>query len=198
MTHVGNLGLSALHASPEFNTALANLKFDFSLFKIEAPAEYKGLGESLSSRRKIDAEDGSSHITARKLGALFEDSIPETPNVFQAYGRRVTQIAQTPQYNPKGTRADGPFADHVGADGTTIWAAATSGKGAIAVHLLACLLARMWKAPEAISIWTEILAQRKEAVRGQMKSETFPLNALAASQIEVRREQLAEWDASAR
>ncbi|KAI4117187.1 MAG: hypothetical protein LQ338_007598 [Usnochroma carphineum] len=198
MTQLGSLGVSALQASQEFNAALAHLKFDFSLVKIEAPAEYQGLGKSLSKRRKIDAEGGSSHVTARKLGALFEDAIPETPHIFQAYGRRVTQIAQTPQYNPKGTRADGPFADHVGADGTTIWAAATSGRGAIAVHLLACLLARMWKAPEAISIWTELLAQRKEAAREQMKSDTFPVNALAASQIEVRREQLAEWDASAR
>ena len=77
--------------------------------------------------------------------------IPDTPHVFQAYGRRATEIAEIPHLNPKGTSADGPFADHVGADGTTIWAAATSGKGAIAVHLLACLLARIWKAPEAIS-----------------------------------------------
>ena len=110
---------------------------------MDAPAEYQGLGQSLSEKRKSDAEGGSSHITARKLGALFEDAIPEAQHVFQAYGRRVTEIAQSPHHNPKGTSAHGPFVEHGGADGTTIWAAATSGTGAIAVHLLACLLARI-------------------------------------------------------
>jgi hypothetical protein len=35
---------------------------------------------------------------------------------------------------------DGIFSDFTGADGTSIWAAATSGSGAISVHLLACML----------------------------------------------------------
>ena len=47
---------------------------------------------------------------------------------------------------PPGSKSDGPFADHVGADSTTIWAAATSGTEAIAVHLLACMHAYGLKA----------------------------------------------------
>lgn len=50
------------------------------------------------------------------------------------------------------------FADHVGADGTSLWAAATSGKSTITVHLLGCMIARIWKAAEAVSIWTELVA----------------------------------------
>ncbi len=195
---MAQLSASLLSGTQELNLALAHLKFDFSLIKMEAPLEYKGLGQALSEKRKSDAEEGSSHITARKLGALFEDAIPEAQHVFQAYGRRVTEIAQSPHYNPKGSSTDGPFAEHVGADGTTIWAAATSGRGAIAVHLLACLLARIWKAPEAISIWTELVARRKDALREQSNAQTFHISALAAAQVLLTRTQLAEWDASAR
>lgn len=59
------------------------------------------------------------------------------------HGRRVTEIAEMPSVNPKGSQSDGAFADHVGADRTTIWAAATSGQEVIAIHLLACMLARI-------------------------------------------------------
>jgi len=90
-------------AGQENTLALANLEFDFTLIKIKAPVEYRGLGECLSKKLKDAAEDGISHITARKLGAL------------QAYGRRVTEIAQMPDINPRGTESDGAFVDHVGA-----------------------------------------------------------------------------------
>jgi hypothetical protein len=86
----------------------------------------------------------------------------------------------------------------MGADGTTIWAAATSGKGAIAVHLLACMLARIWTGPEATSIWVELVAQRKQELARLQCNDSVYLSNLAASQVFLGREQLRDWDASAR
>jgi hypothetical protein len=107
--------------------------------------------------RRKQAEIGSSHTTARKLGALFEHILPSTPELFKAYGQRASHIAVFPASSVVGSLNSGPFASHVGVDGTSIWAAATSGKRAIAVHLLACMLARIWKGPEAISVWVELV-----------------------------------------
>ena len=178
--------------------ALANGNFEFSLVRIDASAEYGGLGAALSSRRRSAAEYGTSHRTARKLGALFEQILPLTPSLFKAYGLRASEIAQSPSVNPKGSQAYGPFAEHIGVDGTNIWAAATSGKGAVAIHLLACMLARLWPPSEAIAIWEQILEERKKELSSWDANEAIPLTELTTGQIEVSREELAEWDASAR
>lgn len=66
--------------------------------------------------------------------------MPYTPRLVNAHGTRVSEIAKSPFANPRATSSDGIFADYTGADGTSIWAAATSGNSAIAVHLLACML----------------------------------------------------------
>ena len=199
MTSLNKLVASAFHGSQENTLALASVNFDFSLLKFEAPKEYAGFGDALSLKRRVEAEDGSAHVTARKLGALFEDGLPEVPKLFEAYGKRVTEIAEFEKVNPKGSNLDGPFADYVGADGTTIWAAATSGSGAIAVHLLACLLARVWKDSRAIAIWVELIERRKDVLQETVRTNSFfPRSALQASRIEVTREQLAKWDASVR
>ena len=177
---------------------LANVNVDFSLLKLEAPAEYKDLGAALSIRRRFAAESGNTHITARKLGSLFEQILPSTPSLIKAYGLRASEIAQYPSVNPKGKQADGPFAEHIGVDGTTIWAAATSGKGAVAMHLLACMLARIWKASEAIGIWEQILQERKLELSTFDESEAIFAQNLTTGRISLTREELAEWDASAR
>jgi hypothetical protein len=124
--------------------------------------------------------------------------MPLIPNLSRAYGLRVSEIAEDPSFNPVGGIADGPLAGHVGADGTSIWAAATSGRGALHVHLLACLLARMWSAPEATAIWSELVIARKAVLEESLRGLEFQASALTASRIEVSRESLAEWDASAR
>ena len=92
----------------------------------------------------------------------------------------------------------GLFADYIGVDGTSIWAAATSGKGAVAMYLLACMLARIWPASEAVGIWEQILGERKKELSAWDESEVIPLRSLLNGQIEVSHVQLAEWDASAR
>ncbi len=178
--------------------ALANGNFEFSLVRIDASAEYSGLGAALSSRRRSAAEYGTSHKIARKLGALFEQILPLTPNLFKAYGLRASEIAQSPLVNPKGGQAYGPFAEHIGVDGTNIWAAATSGKGAVAMHLLACMLARLWSPSEAIAIWEQIVEERKKELSTWDEAGTIPVNHLTTAYIELSREELAEWDASAR
>lgn len=198
MTSIGKFLVAGAAATQESTFALANMNFDFSLIKMEAPLEYRRFGTALSRKRKTEAEMGSIHITARKLGALFADDLPDIPALAQAYGLRVSEIAENPEYNPKGSASDGPFADYVGADGTSIWAAATSGRGAMAAHLLACLLARVWSGPEAISIWSEIVATRKHLLQTRIQEQQFHIGAVTACQIEIGREKLSEWDASAR
>lgn len=181
--------------------SLANLNFDFTLIKMEAPPEFRGVGSTISEHRKINAEDGAVHRTARKLGALFEGIIPSTPELYKAYGTRVSELSQSTKINPKPSPRDGMFADHIGADSTSLWAAVTSGNGAIGVHLLACMLARIWNGPQAISIWHELVEQRKEEIQRHSATASYPSKYdgdILASKQEISRESLAGWDASAR
>ena len=66
------------------------------------------------------------------------------------------------------------------------------------LHLLACLLARMWSASEAIAIWSELVTARKARLEETLRGLEFQASSLIASRIEVSHESLAEWDASAR
>jgi len=198
MASIGKFALSLASGVQETTLALTNLSLDFAMIRLEAPLEYQGLGTALSKRRKHEAEEGSVHATARRLGALFADDLPSIPNLSRAYGLRASEIAEDPLLNPVGDVAYGPLAGHVGADGTSIWAAATSGRGALQVHLLACLLARMWSASEATAIWSELVSSRKSTLNESLHGLEFQQSALTASRIEISRESLAEWDASAR
>jgi hypothetical protein len=65
-TRQDNMSISKLSASwlsghNENTLALANLNFDFALFKVEAPTEYQELGKALSPTRRKIAEDGDLH-----------------------------------------------------------------------------------------------------------------------------------------
>lgn len=198
MSAIGKIQAAWAAASNEITVTLANLNFDFSLIKVEAPLEFRELGAALSTKRRSAAEHGTSHMTARKLGSLFEQVLPPTPRLFKAYGLRASKIAQSPLVNPKRNKDYGPFAEHIGVDATSIWAAATSGSSALAVHLLACMLARIWSTSEAIGIWEQILAARKRELLELSESGAIHLQSLAAAELSLSREQLADWDASAR
>lgn len=146
MTSIQRVAASAVQLNPEANFSLFHANFDFSLFKCEAPAELLPLGESLSRQRRELAEEGSFHILARRLGILFEKVLPEVPSLLKAYGTRASEIASELDKTgaPLKSIADGIFGPHLGLDTTTIWAGATSGSCALLMHLLACMLARIW------------------------------------------------------
>ena len=199
MAALGKFVASFFSAANDNTLALGSLKLDFSIIKYEAPVEFSGLGAALSSRRRTDAEDGLHHKTARRLAALFEQLIPSTPKLITAYGLRSSEIIQTPGVNPKGSSQHGPFESFVGADGTAMWAAATSGVPALGVYLLACLLARAWDAKEAISIWVELIEQRRKIIEEEFRSNhAVSESSLNSIRQDIRRDDLARWDASAR
>ncbi|KAL8672970.1 MAG: hypothetical protein Q9168_002603 [Polycauliona sp. 1 TL-2023] len=97
--------------SLEIAPALANLNFDFALYKVAAPKEFEGVGSALSTARRDDAEKGMLHQIARKLGALFERKIPSTPGLTKAYGTRASEIAQALSLDAQGRKSYGVFAN---------------------------------------------------------------------------------------
>lgn len=198
MASIGKVAVAFASANNENTLALANVNFDFSIVKVIPPAEFNGLGLTLSPKRRMEAEDGPIHGVARKLAALFAENLPGIPNLTKAYGKRVSEIAEDATANPRGTAKDGAFRDFIGADGTSIWAAATSGQTAIAMHLLACMLARIWKGPQSTSIWVELVKTRKQLLQKRLEGDSFRIEELTAARIDLSRQQLAEWDASAR
>ncbi|CAI6230367.1 unnamed protein product [Periconia digitata] len=195
---ISRLQASLAAANSEVTFAAANINFDFTLVKYEAPKEYQVLGMSLSEKRKHNAEHGPSHITARKLGALFDGVCPAAPNLVAAYGTRASQIAET-SLNQTEPYRDTIFSQYTGIDGTSIWAAATSSKSAIYVHLLACMLARMWTAQEAAAIWVELVYERRKEVAQKLEEGDMVNFALAAAAAQdISHSDLASLDGSAR
>ena len=195
MSSIGRVTAAWGAAHVENTLALANINFDFSLIRVDAPPEFRQLGSNLSDRRRQEAETGTPHRVARRLGALFAGVLPRTPQLTKAYGLRLSEISQSSRHNPKGTSRDGPFSAHIGADGTAIWAAATSGANAIPILMLACLLARMWPGPEATSLWVELVEHRRREIQTECINDEA---ALFAAQQDISRSHLADWDASAR
>ena len=198
MASISKIQNALVSATQETTLTLANLNFDFSLVKVEAPIEYKGVGAALSHKRRQTAENGSIHVTARRLGSLFESILPATPNLVRSYGRRASDISASPSMNPRTAKAYGPFQEYVGVDGTSIWAAATSSSCAVAVHLLACMLARLWPPAESISIWEELIAEQRIELAKTDSTGFSPLKNAVTLLLDVSRDQVCEWDASAR
>ena len=198
MASINKIQNALVSATQETTLALANLSFDFSLVKVEAPIEYKGVGAALSHKRRLTAENGTIHVTARRLGSLFEAILPATPNLIRSYGRRASDIFASPSMNTKTAKAYGPFQEYVGVDGTSIWAAATSSSCAVAVHLLACMLARLWHPAESISIWEELIAEQRVELARTDSMGFSPLKNAVALSLDISRDQICEWDASAR
>jgi len=187
------LAVSAVNGALEIQPALANINFDFSLWKVAPPKEFEGVGAALTTFRRNEAENGCAHRTARKLGALFEKLLPTTPNLIKAYGQRASEISKASSIDAEARAAYGAFASRVGADATSLWAAATSGSSAIAVHLLACMLARIWEGPEATSIWVEITEKRKKDIKDDFEQNNISdIASLTAAEQELTRSQISE------
>ena len=84
------------------------------------------------------------------------------PALIGAYGKRVSAIllkVGSGDAAPGNTKA-WIFSQYLGVDVASIWAAATSSESALLVHLLACMLARIWNEAEAILLWAEIIEGR--------------------------------------
>lgn len=204
MSTLGRIVNSLTSVNNENTLALANLNFDFTLFKFEAPKEFLTIGGSLSLQRRDDAEQGKIHKTARKLAALFEALVPPTPNLLKAYGTRSSEIASDPKANPKGSKNHGPFAEFIGIDASSLWAAATSSAAttgthaALSMHLLACMLARAWEADKSVSIWVELVNERQAEIDKSFEEGPQSIPTYFAARQDITREELAKWDASAR
>jgi len=197
---LGRLQASLAAATNDVTLAAANINFDFSLVKFEAPKEFQPLGETLSLYHKKEAEHGTTHITARRLGALFEGICPSTPNLLKAYGQRVSEISKAATVKIPKAYTESVFSAYTGVDGSSIWAAATSSGAALHVHLLSCILARALKPTEATAAWVELVKERRRdiAIRLDGGESLSFASASAAGQADIPRSQLADWDASAR
>lgn len=201
---ISKLVASTISIPNELSLAAANLNLDFTLIKLEAPREFGAVQNSLSPFRRQEAETGSLHRTARKLGALFHGVVSQPKALLAAYGSRVSQIAEKQKLDPSERAKHGIFSYISGADASSVWAAATSGENAIVVHLLACMVAAMFDAPQAVALWMELIERRKAEV-GQIKdksNDSDPDQRLIASVMaamqEFTRNELATWDNGAR
>ncbi|KAJ5937291.1 hypothetical protein N7454_004946 [Penicillium verhagenii] len=194
---LGRITASLVTGIADTTAALFNVNLDFSLVKIEAPREFSPVGAALSSLRREAAESGSVHTTARKLGALFDPILPETPDLIKAYGSRASEIATVSQ--EKHHTNYGVFQSQVGIDATSIWASATSGEGAIKAHLLACILARVWDSGEATAVWDEIVETQKKIVMEKFnEGGSMDMMSWMVAKQKIDRKELRDWDASAR
>lgn len=100
MSSLGRVNAALGVARNENTLALANINFDFSLVRVDAPPEFQLLGANLSNHRRQQAETGTPHRTAQKLRALFEGVLPHTPALTRAHGLRVSEISQSHRHNP--------------------------------------------------------------------------------------------------
>ncbi|KAI1174457.1 hypothetical protein F4777DRAFT_579888 [Nemania sp. FL0916] len=204
MTSFGQLNASGTTLRAEATNALVNVNLEFNAFArryVNPPLEYADVGRHLATARLREAREGIQHAVARRLGALFKDAtiLPQTPELIKAYGLRASAISRTATANPRGDQSHGAFAGAIGADATTLWAAATSGWSAIQCHLLACLLARIWEPTEATSIWVEIIDKRKRVLKSKLDEEgELDQEVLLATYGDISRSDLFDWDASAR
>ncbi|RDW64330.1 uncharacterized protein DSM5745_09741 [Aspergillus mulundensis] len=202
MASIQRIAANAVSLNPEVNFSIFHANIDFSLRKCEAPAELLPLGQTLSRQRRELAEEGSLHILARRLGFLFEDILPKVPSLLKAYGTRASEIASESGEgkSPSKSISDGIFGPHIGIDSTSIWAGATSGRPALLMHLLACMLARIFSPQEATAIWAEVVDLRRQAVKKQAADGDGTSNVLAqlAAQYDTDWSSLQGWDASAR
>ncbi|KAL2855591.1 hypothetical protein BJX68DRAFT_279966 [Aspergillus pseudodeflectus] len=179
MGSIQRVAASAVHAVAEANFSLLQANADFALVKYEIPAELLPLGERLSKQRRQVAEKGSFNIFARRLGFLFEEILPTVPALLKAYGTRASEIAceiDATRNAPK------------------------SIVDALLMHLLACMLARIWSAQEATAIWAEIIDTRRQKIKDNApeNGKASSLFAQHAAIYDVEWSTIQSWDASAR
>ncbi|KAF5549501.1 hypothetical protein FMEXI_4201 [Fusarium mexicanum] len=198
---VSKLVASAASIQNEFSLAAANLNLDFTLIKLEAPKEFGSVGTSLSNVRRENAERGSLHRTARKLGALFDGVPPSAQHLLSSYGKRVSEICQQRHIDTEERNRYGIFSQFAGTDSASLWAAATSGTSAISIHLLACMIAGVFDSAQSVALWLQLIETRKSEIQDTIDQEMDQVKVIAkalVTQQEFTRDELAAWDNSAR
>lgn len=198
---ISKLIASTISIPSELSLAAANFNLDFTLVKLEAPSEFGAVQDSLSPFRRKEAEGGGLHRTARKLGALFHGIVSPAPALLSAYGARVSQIADKQKLEPSERAKHGIFSYISGTDASSLWAAATSGENAIVVHLLACMVAAIFDAPQAVALWMELIDRRKIELENTKEPGIDYGKAIAsamAAKQHFTRDELATWDNGAR
>ncbi|PKS13108.1 hypothetical protein jhhlp_000450 [Lomentospora prolificans] len=198
---ISKIFASAATVQNELTLAMASLNLDFTLVRLEAPKEFKGIIGGISEQRRESAESGSLHRTARKLGALFDGVPPSTPDLLAAYGTRVSEISEKAKLSPQEKVRHGIFSRYAGPDSGSVWAAATSGTNSIAVHLLACMISTAFDSTQAVSIWWELLERRKAEITRLIESGMDQVKSFAlatAARQDFSREEIAAWENSAR
>lgn len=195
---LGSVKAALVNGISEATATLVNFNLDFSLIRLDAPKEFSPVGAILSPSRRESAESGLVHTTARKLGALFDPLLPDTPELIKAYGTRASEIAKKSNSENSHTNY-GVFQSQVGVDATSIWASATSGAAAIKAHLLGCILARMWESGEATAVWDEIVGVQKQVIMDKCnEGGGVDMVSWVVAKQQISREELRAWDASAR
>ena len=116
---LGRLQASLAAATNEVTIAAANINFDSSLFKCEAPKELT-LGHNLSQKRREDAEMSPIQVAARKLGALLKDLCPRTPQLAKLYGIRDIEISVASMTNAVLEFVESLLGGYVGLQRTSI------------------------------------------------------------------------------
>ena len=59
------------------------------------------------------------------------------------------------------------------------------------------MLSRIWKS-KAVLVWAEIVERRRAILRARIDGDVIRGDDITASAVQISREQLAEWDSSAR
>lgn len=121
-----------------------------------------GVREALSTYRRNKERKVSRTLL---LGALFEAIVPPILCLIQAYGNVRLISSRSGDRTQKNFNIGNIFAAQAGIGGLSIGAAANSGLGPLAIHLLPCMLARIWKGHETISLWVELVDQWKQEIR---------------------------------
>ncbi len=97
-----------------------NINLDFALFRCKPAQEFLSVGSALTVRRRQKPRQAQRTEPPASLDSLTPQSSSKPT------GCRVSEILSHPGIHPQGTESNGPFQSFVGADCTSIWAAATS------------------------------------------------------------------------
>lgn len=157
------------------------------------------MGQNLSNRRKVEAEDGPLHLYCKEVGCFICRRYTRCAEPYQCL--RKTGLRNLEKHRGRSVKKPSFLAYFL------IMSVQRPQASGPPLHLerpplrYTCSpawLARLWSAPEAIFLWTELVNTRRERPPRKVSSDKFHFFDLTTARMEVTREQLAAWDNSAR